>query len=168
MAKITIPMVKYTCPSCGKYDQIVGTEPLVCPACGVVVCDKCGQKSFCSPCLSYLTPNEYQQFQQAKFKHGANFFSGFCGVVGGFSFLLVAFITALAKYWIVMSVCIAGIALSVLAWWLLEQKRKKDLEEYHQKLLGFAEMIKSRRFPNNELIPNNNLVPGNKLNQFEQ
>ncbi|MBN1330923.1 MAG: hypothetical protein JXA54_15735 [Candidatus Heimdallarchaeota archaeon] len=157
MAKITIPTVKYTCPNCGKYAQIIGTEPMTCPACGIVVCDKCAQKSFCSPCLSYLTPDEYQLFQQTRFKHGANFFSGFCGVVGGFGFLLVAFITALAKYWIIMGVCIAGIALSILVWWLLEKKRKLDLAEYHQKLVEFAELIKTRRFPNNDLIVNNKL-----------
>ncbi|HUT81700.1 MAG TPA: hypothetical protein VMZ29_10910 [Candidatus Bathyarchaeia archaeon] len=157
MTKITIPTVKYTCPTCGAYAQIIGTEPMTCQACGIFVCDKCAQKSFCGPCLSFLTQEEYQRFQQTRLKHGANFFSGFCGIVGGFSFLLVAFITALAKHWLVMGICIAGILLSIMTWWLLERKRKKDFDEYGRKLQEFANLILSRRTPRVSTIVDNSL-----------
>ncbi|MFW9923082.1 MAG: hypothetical protein ACFFDW_07305 [Candidatus Thorarchaeota archaeon] len=147
MAKITIPIVKYRCQNCGAFAQVVGTEPMTCNACGIVVCDKCSQKSFCGACLSFLSPDEHHQFQRTRLKTGANFFSGFCGIVGGSAGVLVAFIYGLAGEYLIMGIGFAVLLASVLTWYLLEKKRKNDFAQYGRELQAFVDLINSRKPP---------------------
>ena len=145
MTKISIPMVNYTCPTCGSYAQVVGTEAMKCPACDAFVCPKCSQKSFCGNCLSFLTPEENASFQSLKVKNGAAIFSTFCGIVGGGCFFLVGFISILGEKWIQMGVCIAGFLISILIWYLFNRKNKNDTKKYQDDLQSFANIIRAKR-----------------------
>ena len=153
--KVSIPIVKYQCPTCGLQTEEVGFNPLECTACGNITCSSCSQKSICRNCLTLLTPEESARFQTIKIKHEGNFLTGFIGIVGGSALVIFTLAFFLKEQYLFGGIGVVGIVIFAGICFIVNRFRKKADTESAKTLQDFAELIRSRRInPGGIIIQN--------------
>ena len=153
--KISIPITKYQCPTCGLQAEEVGFSPLKCISCGNVACSSCSQKTICRNCLSLLTPEESTRFQNLKLKHEGNFITGFVGIVGGSALVIFTLAFFLKEQYLYGGIGAGGILIFIGICFLVDRFRKKKDAESAKILHDFAEQIRSRRINPGGIITQN-------------
>ncbi len=83
---MSVPFIHYFCPTCQQNAEVLRvTEPLRCPICNQVICNKCEQFGLCPRCAQWTTPEERKILGRAESKTGR----GGPGVVMGCSLVMV-------------------------------------------------------------------------------
>ena len=146
-----IEYLTYRCPTCTRKANIPTTvtrEPLRCSVCDVIICNSCGDFSFCLTCRTLIQPNEYSTLRDlsSKSKNSNCITGGSCCFILCFPMILLGGLFMNNLAWILVGV--GGMFLGIGAFIFTSRKSDKKNKMFFEVRNNIIPVLKQRRSSN--------------------
>lgn len=155
-----VEYLTYRCPTCTRKANIPTTvtrEPLRCSICDVIICNSCGDFSFCPNCRTLIQPHEYSQLRELNSKSNKSncLTAGSCCFILCFPMVLMGGLFMGDITWI--SVAVGGILIGIGSFLFISRKSDKKNKDFFTTRNAIIPVLKQRR--NSNFAANVNSIP---------